>query len=169
MEWLSPTDFSAQQHDIISRRQVGTAQWFLDSTEFKAWLDGPDRTLFCPGIPRAGKTVMAAVAVDHLNRSVHSENIGIAYLFCSYKAQINQSTPGLFSAVLRQLVQSRPDIAAPVMRMHDDHSKRRSKPSLDELILSLQSTRSSYYRLYCHGRIGRMRQKRSCTTYRQDE
>ena len=31
MEWLSPTDFTAQQHDIITRRQEGTGQWFLDS------------------------------------------------------------------------------------------------------------------------------------------
>jgi hypothetical protein len=38
IEWLSPIDFPAQQHDIISRRQEGTAQWFLDSVEFREWL-----------------------------------------------------------------------------------------------------------------------------------
>ncbi|KAL9049918.1 MAG: hypothetical protein Q9162_006945 [Coniocarpon cinnabarinum] len=66
MQWLSPTDFDAQQHDIISRRQDGTAQWFLNSPEFKKWFQGSCKTLFCPGIPGAGKTMMAAVAVEYL-------------------------------------------------------------------------------------------------------
>lgn len=35
MQWLSPTDFPTQQHDIISWKQADTAQWFLDSSEFK--------------------------------------------------------------------------------------------------------------------------------------
>jgi hypothetical protein len=38
MQWLSPTDFPAQQHDIITRRQEGTGQWLLDSPKFKRWL-----------------------------------------------------------------------------------------------------------------------------------
>jgi hypothetical protein len=63
IEWLSPTDFPSQQHDINSRRQTGTGQWFLETTEFKKWLDGSDKTLFCPGIPGAGKTMMAAIAI----------------------------------------------------------------------------------------------------------
>jgi hypothetical protein len=148
MEWLSPIDFPAQQHDIISQRQDGTAQWFLNSTEFKTWLDGPDKTLFCHGIPGAGKTMMAAVAIDHLYRSMHSEDIGIAYLFCSYKTQVDQSMPNLFAALLKQLVQSRPDIAAPAIRMHDDHSKRGTRPSVAELTQALQSACSSYSTVY---------------------
>jgi hypothetical protein len=67
MQWLSLTDFPTQQHDITSRKQDGTGQWVLDSAEFKKWLDGPDKTLFCPGIPGAGKTMMAAIAIDHLH------------------------------------------------------------------------------------------------------
>jgi hypothetical protein len=43
MEWLSPTDFPAQQRDIIIRRQEGTGQWFVDSPEFKRWLQGSDK------------------------------------------------------------------------------------------------------------------------------
>jgi hypothetical protein len=148
LEWLSPTNFPTQQHDIISQRQDGTAQWFLASTEFKKWLDGPDKVLFCPGIPGASKTMMAAVAIDHLYRTAHSDDIGIACLFCSYKAQVDQSAPNLFAAVLKQLVQGRPDIAAPVMHMHDHHSKRGSKPSLDELTQALLSTCSSYSTVY---------------------
>jgi Cdc6-like AAA superfamily ATPase len=148
MEWLSQTDFPAQQHGIISRRQEGTVQWLLNSTEFKRWLQGLDTTLFCPGIPGAGKTMVAATAVEYLYRTASNDDVGIACLFCSYKAQIDQSAPNLFAAVLKQLVRFRPDIAAPVSRMHEELSKRGNKPSLDDLTQALYSVCSSYSTVY---------------------
>jgi hypothetical protein len=142
MEWLSPTDFPAQQHDIITRRQEGTGQWFLDSLKFKRWLQGSDKTLFCPGMPGAGKTMMAAITIDHLCRTTLGDDIGVAYLFCSYKEQT--SVPSLLAALLKQLVQSRPDMAAQATHLYKDHSKRKSRPSLDEILQVLKSVCSSY-------------------------
>src|SRR5947207_3898983 len=77
MEWLSPIDFPAQQHDIITQRQEGTGQWFIDTPEFKRWLHGYDKTLFCPGIPGAGKTMMAAITIDHLLGIRGCSDIGV--------------------------------------------------------------------------------------------
>jgi hypothetical protein len=148
MHWLSPTDFPAQQHDIISRRQEGTGQWFLNSSQFKRWQQGSDKTLFCPGIPGAGKTMMAAIAIDHLCRTILCDDVGVAYLFNNYKAQTDQSALSLLAALLKQLVQSRPDIAATVTHMYDDHSKRKSRPSLDEIFGALQSVCSNYTTVY---------------------
>ncbi|KAI9861609.1 MAG: hypothetical protein M1813_005219 [Trichoglossum hirsutum] len=144
MEWLSPTDFPNLQHDIITRRQEGTGQWFLDSLEFKRWLRGSDKTLFCPGIPGAGKTMIAAIAIDHLRRMARCDNIGAAYLFCNYKSQVDQSAQSLLAALLKQLVQSRPDIAAPVTHIYDYHLKQNSRPTLDDIFGALQSACSSY-------------------------
>lgn len=148
MEWLSPTDFPAQQHDIITRRQEGTGQWFLDTPEFKRWVQGPEKTLFCPGIPGAGKTMMAAIAIDHLYKPAGNDGIGVAYLFCSYKAQADQTAPSLLAALLKQLVQSRPDIAAPVQQMYEEHSKQKKGPSMDEIIRVQQSVCSKYTTVY---------------------
>ena len=142
MEWLSPIDFPAQQHDIISRRQEGTGQWFLDTPEFKRWLQGSDKTLFCPGIPGAGKTMMAAIAIDHLCRTTRSDEMGVAYLFCSYKSQTDQSAASLFAALLKQLVWNRPEIATPITQIHELHSKR--KPSFSDILQALQSVFSAY-------------------------
>ena len=147
MEWLSPTDFPAQQHDIITRRQKGTGQWFLDSSEFTSWLQGSDKTLFCPGIPGAGKTMMAAIAIDHLGRTSQSD-VGLAYLFCNYKSQVDQSLLNLISALVKQLVQKRPDIAAPVTCLYNDHSKQQSRPSQDELFTALLTICLKYTGVY---------------------
>ena len=148
IEWLSPTDFPTQQHDIITRRHEGTGQWFLESPEFKRWLQGSDKTLFCPGIPGAGKTMMAAITIDHLWRTTQSDDIRIAYLFCSYKIQADQIATTLLAAILKQLVQNQPDIAAPVMEIYDLHSNQRSRPSFDEIFRALQSVCSSYPAIY---------------------
>jgi hypothetical protein len=76
----------------------------------------------------------AAIAIDYLLRTAGCDDIGVACLFCSYKAQTYQSASSLFAALLKQLLQSRPDVAALVTHIYDDHLKRRSRPSLDEIL-----------------------------------
>jgi len=147
MDWLSPTDFPAQQHDVITRRQEGTGQWFLNSPEFTDWLQGSGKTLFCPGIPGAGKTMIAAIAVDHLGNLARSKNIGVAYIFCNYKSQADQSVNTLLAAILKQLVQTQPVMAEQVIRLYDSHSVKRTRPSLDEIFTALQSA-CKYSRVY---------------------
>ena len=92
--------------------------------------------------------MMAAVIIDYLYQTDLHDNVGIAYLFCSYRQQADQGATDLFAAVLKQLVQSRPDLIAPVMSMHDHHFKRGSRPSLDELMQALLSICSSYSTVY---------------------
>jgi len=66
MDWLTPIDYAPQQSDFISRRQEGTGLWLLNSREFQDWLSSSKQTLFCPGIPGAGKTVVTSIVVDYL-------------------------------------------------------------------------------------------------------
>src|SRR5262245_58071509 len=72
-EWISATDLPAQQSDLIARKEEATGQWFLESPEFANWLREPGSTLFCPGIPGAGKTMLAAITIDHLLKTGVSE------------------------------------------------------------------------------------------------
>jgi hypothetical protein len=147
LDWVSLTDFPAQQHDIISRRQKGTGQWLLDSPEFKEWLQGAHKTLFCPGIPGAGKTMMAAIAIDHL-RTLAQADVGLAYVFCNYNSQVDQNLHNLLSALLKQLVQNRADIAVPVTSLYDHHLNQKSRPSLEEIFTALLTVCSNYARVY---------------------
>ncbi|RFU23916.1 hypothetical protein B7463_g12423, partial [Scytalidium lignicola] len=63
LDWLTPIDYSTQQNDFIRRRQEGTGQ-----------------TLFCPGIPGAGKTMSVATVIDKLYDEFRDDSsIGIAY------------------------------------------------------------------------------------------
>ncbi|RYP86354.1 hypothetical protein DL769_000738 [Monosporascus sp. CRB-8-3] len=148
MRWLSPTDFSAQQSDFIARRQEGTGMWFLNSPEFAEWIHGSKQTLFCPGIPGAGKTMVAAIAIDHLLGRMQSDTIGVAYIYCSYKAQANQTTTGLLAAILKQLAQARPSVAEPVARLYNHHTDQKTRPSLEEIINALRFVLTNYSSVY---------------------
>lgn len=92
--------------------------------------------------------MVAAIAVDHLSGTAWCNDIGVAYLYCNYKARADQSALSLLATLLKQLVQSRPDIAAPVMHMYGHHSERRSRPSLDDVFGTLQSVCSNYTAVY---------------------
>jgi hypothetical protein len=99
-------------------------------------------------MPGAGKTVVAAIAIDHICTTVPLDDAGLAYVFCNYKAQADQSALSLLSALLRQLVESRADIAGPVVEMYDHHTKRKTRPALYEVTKALKEVCSSYSSVY---------------------
>ncbi|PIG81541.1 hypothetical protein AARAC_012041 [Aspergillus arachidicola] len=85
-DWLTDIDYGPQQNNYISQRQVGTGEWLLISEEFQAWLHKTQQTLFCPGIPGAGKTIAASVIIDYLYRKFQNiDSVGIAYAFLNYQ------------------------------------------------------------------------------------
>ncbi|KFY41758.1 hypothetical protein V494_02806 [Pseudogymnoascus sp. VKM F-4513 (FW-928)] len=147
-DWLSSTDFPAQQSDFISRRQEGTGQWFVVSPEFTNWLRGTKQDLFCPGIPGAGKTMIAAIAVDHIWKTFQGDNVGVAYIYCNYKRQETQTATELLAAILKQLVQERPLYGEPVTALYKLHADRRTRPSLDEICTALRSVLINYSKAY---------------------
>jgi Cdc6-like AAA superfamily ATPase len=144
LEWISPTDYPAQQSDIIKRRQEGTGQWFLAAPQVARWLSEPQATLFCPGIPGAGKTMVAAIAIDYLLKSVQSSLHGVAYVYCNYKAQEEQDASRMLAAILKQLVQARPSLVEPVERLHKQHADRGTRPSPDEVFSVLRDVLAHY-------------------------
>ena len=55
------------------------------------WLDTDKQTLFCPGIPGAGKTIITAVVVNDLaTRFADDLDIGIAYIYCDFRRRDEQ-------------------------------------------------------------------------------
>lgn len=140
LEWISSSDYPAQQSDIMKRRQEGTGKWFLDAPELALWLKDTKTTLFCPGIPGAGKTMVAAIAIDQLLDSAVNGGHGVAYLYCNYKSQADQDTTSMLAAILKQLIlgQVRPLTLSPVGKLYQKHANRGTKPSLDDVCHALR-------------------------------
>jgi hypothetical protein len=149
LDWIfSTTKFPDQWSDIIARREEGTGLWFLDTPEFDKWINESRQTLFCPGMPGAGKTMMAAITIEHVLRTKQNDSNAVTYIFCNYKTQADHNTTTLLAAILRQLVQTRRTIPEPVSRLYKQHSNRGTKPSLEEIFGTLQSVLRSFSRVY---------------------
>jgi Cdc6-like AAA superfamily ATPase len=148
LEWISSSDYPSQQSDIIKRRQEGTCQWFLDAPEVARWLNEAKTTLFCPGIPGAGKTMVAAIAVNQLLNSAQYGIYGVAYVYYNYKSEADQDTVSILAAILKQLLQSRPSALGPVERLRQEHACRGTKPSLNDILDTLQDVLAQYSHVY---------------------
>jgi NACHT domain len=148
LDWLTPVDYALQQSDFINRRQAGTGQWLIDSAEFKVWVENDKQTLFCPGIPGAGKTILTSIVVDELTtRFRNDKSVGIAYLYCNFRRQDEQKAEELLASLVKQLAQSRSSLPESVKSLHDKHKDKRTRPSFDEISRALQSVAVMYSRV----------------------
>jgi hypothetical protein len=147
--WLSTTDYGAQQSDIFSGRQEGTGRWLLDSGEFQRWSNGDRQTLFCQGMPGAGKTIMASTVVDHLYTEYQSDHsIGIAYLYCNFRRQHEQRPAGLLASLLKQLIQGLSSVPKSVKCLYERHRLNQTRPSFKEISKEFHSVVDNYSKAF---------------------
>ncbi|KFX88524.1 hypothetical protein V490_07578 [Pseudogymnoascus sp. VKM F-3557] len=145
VDWLSPTNYATQHSDFASRRQEGTGKWLLDSDEFKKWLDESNQVLFCPGMPGAGKTMIASIVVDHLYAKYQTDpSVGIAYLYCNFRRHDEQKPVDLFASLLNRLLQGRSTLPNSIKALHKSHKKKQTRPSFVEISKELQSVIASF-------------------------
>lgn len=149
LDWLTPFDYGPQQSDFISRRQPGTGLWFLESPEYQAWLGSKGRTLFCPGIPGAGKTILTSIIVNDLFARFQNDiGIGIAYLYCNFKRRHEQRATDLILSLIKQLCQGRLLLPSSVRNLYNHHIRQRTRPSTDEISMVLKSISATYLKVY---------------------
>jgi hypothetical protein len=121
LEWLCPDTYTARQYANMRLRQPDTGRWFLDSSEFKTWVGCAPQTLFCPGIPGAGKTILASIVIDELqNRFRNNNRMGIAFVYCSFQHCDEQRVDELLACLLRQLIQGSADVPASVQSLYNN-------------------------------------------------
>ncbi|KAJ7696962.1 hypothetical protein B0H17DRAFT_1266668 [Mycena rosella] len=142
IEWLSLINSFARQAEILRTRQPGTAEWILGDDCFTQWEAGSGRILWGRGIPGAGKTVLASVVVDHLQKKNVKKNIGVACIYLNHKETGTQTPSNLLASLLSQLVLDKTiasTSAVQIQKMFQQHSPKRTRPELAEIseILSL--------------------------------
>ena len=149
LNWLAPIDYATQQSDYIGRRQPGTGRWLLDSPEYQEWLDTPGKTLFCPGIPGAGKTILTAIVIDDVYSRFQGDiSVGIAYLYCDFRRQHEQNIEDLLPNLLKQLTQKQSSIPDCVQTLYDQYRNQPKRPILDEILSILHSVSILYSRIF---------------------
>lgn len=149
LSWLADSNYSSQHNDYLSRRQKGTGQWLLESEEYQDWLSTDKQTIFCPGIPGAGKTILTAIVVENLHaRFSNDSTVGIAYNYYNFKRQDQQTADKLMASLLRQLCFSQSSLPEVVESLYDKHSYRKTQPSLEEIASVLQAVIRTFSRVF---------------------
>ena len=149
LDWLSPDDFFVQQTDLFRRCKEGTGQWLLDSHEFKLWLRGERPTLFCPGIPGAGKTMLTSLIVHNLQEIFgHDASVGIACIYCNFKQHADQKVDRLLASLLRGLLQGQTRFPQEVELLHQRHKSKGSRPSIREFSDTIKAITRHWSRIF---------------------
>ncbi|KAB5542460.1 hypothetical protein GE09DRAFT_1225395 [Coniochaeta sp. 2T2.1] len=129
LDWLSPSNYPSQHADLLRRRQPGTGQWILDSGEYRNWLHSSGQTLFCPGIPGAGKTILTSIA------------------YCNFRRK--EEDADYFSlSLLKQLYQQHQNLPDGAYNLYRRLKPKGAQPTFVDIANSLKSVTRLYSRLF---------------------
>ncbi|KAF5548267.1 ankyrin protein [Fusarium mexicanum] len=148
LEWLTPINYGPQHSDILSQRQEGTGKWLLISKEFQNWVD-TGKTMFCPGVPGAGKTIITSIVINELTtRFGDDDTVGIAYIYGNYRQHDEQRLDHLLVSLLKQLVQGLSSMPATVKSLYNKHNIKGTRPSVEEVSTTIQSVAGLFTQVY---------------------
>lgn len=86
--------------------------------------------MWCPGIPGAGKTHLATIVYDHL-RSIPDTLALIVY--CGYVDPSDQTRGNFIRALIRQVIQFRPEMGDKLSETYRTYSKEGKQLSVEKL------------------------------------
>ena len=111
------------------------------------WLNQSNKTLFCPGIPGAGKTILASIVVDHLFSKFGADpSVSIACLYCNFQQQQQQRPEDLLLSILKQWLQKRAFMPANIKTLYESHIRQRSRLSRSKTLEALNFVAALYSR-----------------------
>ncbi|KAJ5759050.1 hypothetical protein N7520_006206 [Penicillium odoratum] len=90
--------------DLCNRRQQGSCSWIFENSNFRQWLIGGYRTLYCIGPPGAGKTFLSSLIIDFLQKTFTSPDVATVFVFCQGESGKEGPSIDLLKTVLAQLV-----------------------------------------------------------------
>lgn len=130
-DWLSPVDFRSRQQEILKGAQAGTRQWLFDSEKFQNWMNVDRGTLWCPGIPGAGKTVTSSLIINHLQSKYTTSDVAVLCLLCNYRDRAGQSAEIFMANLLKQIIQQKKAFSPELKDLYVEREKGR--PIFDKL------------------------------------
>ncbi|KAF7330102.1 Ankyrin 2,3/unc44 [Mycena sanguinolenta] len=145
LDWLSPINFFLRHAAISEVRDKGTGGWLLADPLYNEWESGSGETLWCCGIPGAGKTVLVSMVVDHLHTKFTAKDIGVACIYLNHKEVDSQTPSRLLAGLWRQLVD---EIGPVAENLYKQHRKKGTAPSLEEVASVLRSRISELSKVF---------------------
>jgi Cdc6-like AAA superfamily ATPase len=146
---LLTIDYAPQQNDFISRRQAGTGRWLLDAIKFQERVNTKQRTMWCPGIPGTGKTILTAIVIQYLfERFQNDSSVGISYVYCNFRCHEEQKAEDLLANLLKQLSRGQSSLPDSVKSLYESHKRKLTRLSFDEISSAIRTVAANYSRTF---------------------
>lgn len=117
-----------------------TGLWLTEGPEFDEWYTTHNSSIWCTGIPGAGKSVLAACIVEEcLRRSAGDPSTAVAYFFCTYRNIKTHAASSILSSLCAQLALQN-DNAFAILEDYYDELKPLFQPARDRSDDRLAST-----------------------------
>jgi hypothetical protein len=102
--FFEKVDASASHYANLKLRHPLTGLWLTEGTTFKTWLHTRGSKLWLSGIPGAGKTVLAACAIEEAIIE-SSATQAVAYFYCDYKEAATADPINILGSLAAQIGQ----------------------------------------------------------------
>lgn len=148
LQWLTPSKQLFQNQESRTSH-VGRANWVVHSEAYMTWSKLHGQTLFCPGLPGAGKTYVTSVIAQDLQLNNEStRHAQVATLYCSYGYQKEQTLENLLISLLKQLVDQMRQLPEAVIGLYKRHREGRDKFILQEVVDTMRAVIGSFPRVF---------------------
>ncbi|KAH6884739.1 hypothetical protein BKA70DRAFT_136409 [Coprinopsis sp. MPI-PUGE-AT-0042] len=128
--------------ETLGKATEGTGDWIYVWNEFTIWLasDGYIRILWGSGMPGAGKSVFASLAINAVEAHAKAATtpICIGYLYIRYSANTKFSVRDLLEILVKQTIERHPAALPLCQEVYDRHIREKTDPSTKELVWLLK-------------------------------
>ena len=90
----------------------------------------------------------SSAVINHLRYNIEDDKTGVAFVYCNYKEKESQTTVNLVASLLQQLVQRQRSVPSKVRSLHQQHSVKRTRPTLAECSELLQGELTACSRVF---------------------
>jgi hypothetical protein len=88
-----------------------------------------------------------SVVINHVLQTFPESDCGVAYVYCNYKEQ-DQTAVNLVASLLEQIISRQDNIPDNVVALHEEHSSKRTRPSIADYSRLLQKQVNDLRRVF---------------------
>src|SRR5450432_2658849 len=92
--------------------------------------------------------IVRSIVVNHISSISSSKDVGIAYLYCDYQDQTDQTPENLTASLAKQLAKQQGVMPPRLEELYNKFSRGGKRPDLKELTALLLQLSSSFYQTY---------------------
>jgi hypothetical protein len=92
--------------------------------------------------------MLASIVVDYLSKTNQAKDVGIAYMYCTYRDRLEQTPIRLLASLLKQLLQERQVIPEDLKNLYEHHVSKKTSPTLEDVSKVLHSEASRYSKVF---------------------